>query len=195
MKTTNVEDGVSAWSYKHVVGRGILLAGLALAACGPQGPTTELPAAGAPEHSTGPAAIEQSARSARAPREILVRASEWRFDPATIRLVAGQPVRLVFKNLGKIPHDIAIVGMPDECPEAEGHSEAAEHGASAMASAHHGHGAAAGPDPGGATVHAIAAAGEVGTAEFTPTRPGTYEMVCTMTGHKDAGMAGQVVVG
>lgn len=38
------------------------------------------------------------------------------------------------------------------------------------------------------------APGKSGAVEFTPTKEGTFEMICTIPGHKDAGMKGSVVV-
>jgi uncharacterized cupredoxin-like copper-binding protein len=36
--------------------------------------------------------------------------------------------------------------------------------------------------------------GQAGTLEFTPTKPGTYEFICTVPGHKEAGMVGALIV-
>ena len=36
--------------------------------------------------------------------------------------------------------------------------------------------------------------GQTTTLEFTPTTPGTYEYVCTIPGHKEAGMKGTITV-
>lgn len=47
-----------------------------------------------------------------------------------------------------------------------------------------------GPD-GSELAHAHAKPGETATAEFT-LEPGTYEVVCTVPGHADAGMRGTV---
>jgi plastocyanin len=40
----------------------------------------------------------------------------------------------------------------------------------------------------------VARAGQTANLEFTPTAPGTYEYVCTIPGHKDAGMKGTINV-
>ncbi len=36
--------------------------------------------------------------------------------------------------------------------------------------------------------------GQTITVEFTPTKSGTFELICTVPGHKEAGMVGTVVV-
>lgn len=38
------------------------------------------------------------------------------------------------------------------------------------------------------------AVGQTVTVEFTPAQSGTFELVCTVPGHKEAGMVGTVVV-
>lgn len=90
-----------------------------------------------------------------APQEIEMDASEFKFDPATITVKAGQPVRVTVTNTGTLEHTFTITDLGvDE------------------------------PTPIGQTV----------TFEFTPTESGTFELVCTVPGHKEAGMVGSVVV-
>lgn len=43
-------------------------------------------------------------------------------------------------------------------------------------------------------VQAKANPGQSATVEFTPTRPGTYRVLCTEPGHEQAGMVGSLVV-
>lgn len=43
-------------------------------------------------------------------------------------------------------------------------------------------------------IHVAAAPGSRNTIEFTPSEPGEYEFVCTVAGHKEAGMVGTLVV-
>lgn len=43
-------------------------------------------------------------------------------------------------------------------------------------------------------LHAAAEAGQSATRQFTPTKPGAYEIVCTVAGRKEAGMTGTLVV-
>lgn len=49
--------------------------------------------------------------AATAPREIFVSGSEFKFNPSSISLTAGESVKVVFKNDGKYPHDFAIEGL------------------------------------------------------------------------------------
>ncbi|MFB5606525.1 MAG: plastocyanin/azurin family copper-binding protein [Candidatus Nitrosomaritimum yanchengensis] len=38
-------------------------------------------------------------------------------------------------------------------------------------------------------------AGDSGSSEFVPTEPGTYYYICTVPGHRDLGMVGEIIVG
>ena len=52
----------------------------------------------------------------------------------------------------------------------------------------------AAPTPSPDNLHVHAAAFSEGSLTFTPLAVGTYTLVCTIPGHKDAGMVGQIVV-
>ena len=43
-------------------------------------------------------------------------------------------------------------------------------------------------------IHAEVEAGEKMTFEFTPSKAGTFDLVCDVSGHKDAGMVGKLIV-
>lgn len=111
------------------------------------------------------------------------------FDPADLQFAARQPVRLIFVNAGAVPHDVSILGInvTGESLEAiqttvnmdgRGGGHDAEHAAAMM-------------PPG--TVHLAAAPGESVALEFTPA-PGTFEVLCMVTGHREAGMVGKAIV-
>lgn len=102
---------------------------------------------------------------------ITVKATEFAFSPSTIRVPDGRPVRLVLDNVGLIEHDLAVVRLPASGVRTGGGA--------------HDHKDA---------VAAHAAAGKQAWVEFTPTRKGTYDVECTVPGHKDAGMTGKLVV-
>lgn len=44
-------------------------------------------------------------------QEIMVTGNEFSFSPSTITVQSGQPVRLVFTNIGKMPHDFIVDEM------------------------------------------------------------------------------------
>ncbi len=41
-------------------------------------------------------------------REIMVEGDEYKFSPSTIELVAGERVKITFKNTGSLPHNLMI---------------------------------------------------------------------------------------
>ncbi len=108
---------------------------------------------------------------------LTVAASQLRFTPETVEVVAGQPVTLVLTNSDSLEHDFSVMEIPLE-GEAEAHG--AEHDMSGMAE-----------EP---ALHVAAQGGQSGALEFTPTQPGRYEFICTVPGHKEAGMRGTLVV-
>lgn len=110
-------------------------------------------------------------------REVEVTGRDFQFEPGTIELQAGVPVRLVFRNAGTVSHDLQILDMPADI---RGKSQQhAEHGKTGANGAVH-----VGTDRPGQTA----------TIEFVPTQPGEYKVICSVPGHAEAGMEGKVVV-
>ena len=112
-------------------------------------------------------------------QDVSLTAVDMAFQPTALEVTAGVPVRLTMMNEGTFVHDFSILEIPIETT-----------GATAVAMPGH--------DMGAMTVepqlHMPVTMGMSNTIEFTPTKPGTYEFFCTVAGHKDAGMAGTMVV-
>ena len=111
--------------------------------------------------------------------EISVEASDFAYQPASITIPAGEPVTITLNNVGKVEHDFVVekiivtdVSASDTGP-----------------AAHHMGGHEADYD-----LHFFARAGDTETLQFTALEPGTYEIFCTIEGHKAAGMAAELVV-
>ena len=121
----------------------------------------------------GGAGISQAAT------ELTVEATDFAYNPSSITVPAGQPVTLTLKNTGAIEHDFVVdkINVTDV--------EASDSGP-AM---HHQMGEAAEYD-----LHFFAGAGNTVTLQFTALEPGTYEISCTIEGHKEAGMIGKLMV-
>ena len=111
--------------------------------------------------------------------EITLEASGLQYQPATIEVTAGQPVKLTFRNNDSVDHDFSIMEIP-----------MASMGATAEPMAGHDMGSMT-TDP---QLHMVVAMNATNTMEFTPTKAGTYEFVCTVPGHKEAGMKGTLIV-
>jgi plastocyanin len=113
------------------------------------------------------------------PQAITVQASGMAYHPATLEVVAGQPVKLTFENMDVVDHDLSIQEFPMSMmgPTQE---------------------AVVGHDMGGVMaepeLHMAALTNKTAVLEFTPSEPGTYEYFCTVAGHKEAGMHGTLRV-
>lgn len=99
-----------------------------------------------------------------------------RFEPAEVRVKAGQPVVVVLDNSkGSALHDFTI----DDIPVTGVHGEdGAEHGM--------------GGDE--AAVHMALAPGKKDEMRFVATEAGEYEYYCTVPGHAEGGMKGTLIV-
>ncbi|HLF01483.1 MAG TPA: cupredoxin domain-containing protein [Anaerolineales bacterium] len=113
------------------------------------------------------------------PLEIMLQASGMTYQPATIEVTAGQPVKLTFQNTDALEHDFSIMEIPMASMGATAEPMAG-HDMENMAT-----------DP---QLHMAVAMNATNTMEFTPTKPGTYEFFCTVAGHKEAGMKGTLIV-
>ena len=109
------------------------------------------------------------------------------FEPASLAVAAGEEVRFVFTNDGKLRHE-AYVGTPDEQAD---HAEDMTEGAK-DAGGHDDddHGGGARDDGDKLTVEP----GERGELTYRFDEPGTYEIGCHEPGHYDAGMKITVTV-
>ena len=122
------------------------------------------------------AACSSAAPASNTVQVVTLDATEFKFEPATIQVAAGRPVKVMFRNKGSVEHDWSIMKITVAGKQESGDT----HGMSNMAA-----------DP---AVHVAAMNGQSGQLEFTPTEPGTYEFWCTVAGHKEAGMVGKLVV-
>lgn len=108
-------------------------------------------------------------------REIVITATDFDFQPDTITIKRGEPVRIVLNNTGAALHDFTVMVMPAEVISEE---EGAEHDMGEMMAA----------------VHVAAEPGSRASIEFIPTRSGTYTFFCSVTGHRELGMEGRLIV-
>ncbi|MBI4670913.1 MAG: cupredoxin domain-containing protein [Chloroflexi bacterium] len=114
-----------------------------------------------------------------AKQAVSVQVQEFQFQPATLQVQAGKPVVLSLKNTGTVDHDWSILEIPT----------VGEARSSANPSGHSMEGMAQAPE-----LHVAVAPGKTGNLEFTPSKAGTYAFYCTVAGHRESGMAGQLVV-
>lgn len=113
-----------------------------------------------------------------APTKVTVTMKEFGFEPNVIHATADLPVELTLVNEGAIEHDFVIEVIPvtdvSSSNSGDHHMSIDEHSEYDL--------------------HTSTSAGETSTLTFTPTEPGTYQIICSVPGHKDAGMTGELIV-
>ena len=114
-------------------------------------------------------------------KEVTLVATDIAYDLKRVEAVAGQPVSLTLDNQGVLEHDFSIVEIPLIGEVTTEHAEEPDdHDMSQVDE-----------EP---TVHVAAAADGQSTINFTPAAPGEYVFYCTVSGHREAGMEGVLVV-
>jgi uncharacterized cupredoxin-like copper-binding protein len=111
--------------------------------------------------------------------DITVEMTDFAYDPASITVPAGEPVTLTLKNMGNIEHDFVVekIDATTQVIEDSG------------SDAHHAHGPQQNYD-----LHVSANAGDTSIIQLTVSEPGSYYIFCSVEGHKEAGMIGELVV-
>jgi uncharacterized cupredoxin-like copper-binding protein len=92
---------------------------------------------------------------------------------------AGEPVTLTLKNTGNIEHDFVVEKI-------DATTKVIQDSGSDL---HHAHGEEQNYD-----LHVSANAGDTSVIELTVSEPGTYRVFCSVEGHEEAGMIGELVV-
>ena len=115
-------------------------------------------------------AIGCGASGAPASRVSLV-ARDIAYEPARLVATVGESVEIAMQNVGAVDHDLNVDGIAVRDVEAR---DATTGG--------HGH---SGKLP---TLHVAASPGKTATVRFVPTAAGTFEVWCSVAGHREAGM-------
>jgi plastocyanin len=110
-------------------------------------------------------------------RTIEVKAEQIKFVPADISVLAGETVTLRLKNVDDMAHDLEVKGLKAEIVSGGGHGGGHD-GGNMMA--------------GTVAVHTDKK--KSGSVTFVAKDKGTYEIWCTISGHKELGMVGKLVV-
>ena len=120
-----------------------------------------------------------SAGQAKSATDVTMEMTDFAYSPASITIPAGEPVTLTIKNAGNIEHDFVVekIDATTDMLQDSG------------SEAHHAHGEKQNYD-----LHVSANAGETSVLELTVSEPGTYEVFCSVPGHKEAGMIGKLNV-
>lgn len=111
--------------------------------------------------------------------EITVEASDFAYKPASITVPTGEPVTITLNNVGAVEHDFVVEKINVTNVEASDTGPAAHH---------------QGDHDADYDLHFFARAGDIETLQFTALEAGTYEIFCSVEGHKKAGMIATLVV-
>jgi uncharacterized cupredoxin-like copper-binding protein len=111
--------------------------------------------------------------------EITVKATDFAFSPGSITVPVGQPVTLTLDNMGAAEHDFVVEKISVTDVKASNTGPAMHHQMGGM------------PDY---DLHFFAPARDKAVLNFTALEPGTYEIFCSIEGHKEAGMVGKLIV-
>lgn len=115
------------------------------------------------------------------PEEIVVTMTDQlTFGPEEIVVPAGEPVRLVINNQGQALHDFTVDQIPVTHMHHDGGSVDEDH----MSGEGHDE----------FDLHVALDGGDAGVLEFVPGEPGEYVFHCTVPGHTEGGMHGELIV-
>jgi uncharacterized cupredoxin-like copper-binding protein len=129
-------------------------------------------------HSHGEQAASADVTALQVARVIEIRMDDaMRFGPDTLEVQAGQTVRLMVHNAGKVPHEL-VLGTAEQIRE---HAQQMKQG---QAHDHHAAGAAA----------IQVEPGKTGELVMRFAQPGRFEIACLIPGHYEAGMRGSLTV-
>lgn len=117
--------------------------------------------------------------SQTAATEITVEATDFAYNPVSVTVPAGQPVTLTLNNTGAVEHDFVVDKINVTDVQASDTGPAAHHQMGDMPKY---------------DLHFFAKAGDTAILNFTALEPGTYEIFCSIEGHREAGMIGQLIV-
>jgi len=110
--------------------------------------------------------------------EILIEETDFAYAPSDFIVPAGRPVTVTLHNSGLVEHDFVVDNIVVTDVVATDAGSTAEH------------------HMGGAVfdLHVSALPGNTSTITFTALEAGVYQIFCSVPGHKEAGMVGQLTV-
>src|SRR5690349_823445 len=108
--------------------------------------------------------------------EITVTFTDFMYAPNTITVPVNQPITLTFKNEGAVEHDFVVehINVTDVQVQVDSRG------------GHHMDGM---PEY---DLHVSTPAGGSNVLQFTALEPGTYRVFCSVEGHLEAGMVGEL---
>lgn len=160
-------DGLDRRTVLRSVG-GVAAAGTLAGCIGGDGGGGESPT----ETSTATPTAEQTTTSGATVQGTLVKGKEWTFTPSEISATKGTELTITFKNVGSIAHNLTIGKFPIEKRSAKKQDKNNTIAAQTK------------------TIQS----GKTATVTFMPDQTGKFPFWCDVSGHRDQGMQGRIVV-
>lgn len=110
---------------------------------------------------------------------ITVELTDFSYTPSSITVPVGQPVVLTINNIGQIEHDFVVEKI--EVTDVVAQDSGSEHHMQGMEGTSY-------------DLHVATGAGQTNSLQFTALEPGTYRIFCSIQGHIEAGMIGELIV-
>lgn len=110
--------------------------------------------------------------------EVTVTFTDFMYAPNTITVPVNQPITLTLKNEGAVEHDFVVQDINVSDVQVQNDSMGGHH-MDAMVEY---------------DLHASTPAGGSNVVKFTALEPGTYRIFCSVEGHVEAGMVGELIV-
>ena len=120
-----------------------------------------------------------ASQASSAVTDITVEMTDFAYTPSALTVPAGEPVTLTLKNVGNIEHDFVVEKINATLQVIE----------DSGSEAHHAHGEEQNYD-----LHVSANPGVTTVIQLTVSEPGTYKVFCSVEGHEEAGMIGELIV-
>jgi len=111
--------------------------------------------------------------------EITVELTDFSYSPSSVTIPVGQPVALTINNAGLVEHDFVVEKI--DVTDVVSQGGAGEHEMQGMGASSY-------------DLHVSTSAGGTSTLKFTASEPGTYKIFCSVEGHIEAGMIGELIV-
>lgn len=112
-------------------------------------------------------------------KEITLDLTDFSYSIPSFTIPAGEPVTVTLVNKGLVEHDFVIEQVDAQMTLLQ----------DSGSEAHQAHGEESDFD-----VHASAQVGTTTVIELTILEPGTYQFFCSVEGHREAGMIGELIV-
>ena len=123
--------------------------------------------------------LSACAGASKSATDIEVKLTDFSYVPSSITVPVGQPVVLTINNTGRVEHDFVVEKI--DVTNVVAQDSGSEHHMQDM-------------DASTYDLHVSTGPGQTNSLQFTALEPGTYQIFCSVDGHIEAGMVGELIV-